>query len=275
MVAFISAYYREDPIQLLKPNGDVMFLQTSKLREMVVHVNCWNEARKIEDLKFIDLDGFRMNGLDGQRLNLSNSSMFNAEMENCDLRGADFSDSNLSGSSFQESDLTGADFSGSCMEKTTLQDCILRGADFSGAVMIDVDLEGADLSGADLTGAYLDGADLYNAVLDDIKGIEVPTVSSAHLANSFLEAINDGKVELDQGTWINEADCKTTLCLCGWAAIQEPELLERHGVQLIGHLMWPEARELFYSSSHENAFHFLREEASKLTAEERSKANGG
>lgn len=111
------------------------------------------------------------------------------------------------------------------------------------------DLEGADLRGADLHGAYLEGG-----LADELRG------NSADLAKGFLKAIDQGTHILDMDTWL-DTNCKTTLCLCGWAPEQQKETMETHGVQFTGAVVWPEARPYFYQSN-EEALAFLRAEAS-------------
>ena len=79
----------------------------------------------------------------GERANLRDADLCDANLRNANLRGADLCGANLS-----DADLSGADLRGA-----NLRSANLCGADLRSANLSDADLSGADLSDADLRGA--------------------------------------------------------------------------------------------------------------------------
>lgn len=105
---------------------------------------------------------------DGERLNLSNADLSEANFSGEDLRWANLREANLSGADFYGANLRQADLSGAN----------LTGADFSWA-----DLRNTDLRGADLRGAQFDRATfLVPTQIDD------PTIDLIfYLADRYRE----------------------------------------------------------------------------------------
>ena len=162
------------------------------------------------------------------RLNLRVADLRVADLRGADLSGADLSEANLSGANLREAYLSWAN------------------------------LSGADLSWADLSGANLSGADLSEANLTNIKvNSPVPEISSEQLAGDLLSSIDDGSVVFDMDIWYLK-NCQTTLCECGFAAMQAPELMREVGVQLAGALVWQDMRKHFYEDT-EDALTRLRD----------------
>jgi len=106
----------------------------------------------------------------GQKANLRDAVLRDADLSGADLRGADLRDADLSGADLSGADLRGAVLRDAVLSGADLRDAVLRDADLSGADLRDADLRDADLSGADLRGADLSGADLRGA---DLRGEKV------------------------------------------------------------------------------------------------------
>ena len=138
---------------------------------------------------------------------------------------------------FTDSDLTDSRFDRVILEDGVLMDCLLSGCNMAGS-----DFEGCQI--------------------ENLVGVPVPKIPSRDLAVGFLEAIEAGTHELFMETWIlkDHKNGLCNVCLCGWAAQQDESLSEIHGIQLIGALIWPRARDLFFSSNQE-AHRFLINEA--------------
>ena len=108
--------------------------------------------------------------------------------ERANLRDANLSDADLSCANLSDADLSCANLS--CAD---LRDANLSGADLSGANLRDANLSCADLSGADLRGADLSGANLSGADLDfscwplwcGSKSVKVDRRIAAQLAAHF------------------------------------------------------------------------------------------
>jgi uncharacterized protein YjbI with pentapeptide repeats len=87
------------------------------------------------DLRFIDLSGETLDGV-----NLSRAKLQGANLARASLKGANLVEAKLRGAFLRNTDLSNAD---------------LRDADFSDAIMEDVKLDGANLTGALLTDATI------------------------------------------------------------------------------------------------------------------------
>lgn len=99
-------------------------------------------------------------GGEGRIANLTEESLYGADLSGVDLRfakmcGVNLENANLEGTNLMSADLRDSDLSG----------INLKGADLSGAKLSGADLSFSDLSGADLSGAELSGADLKGANL--------------------------------------------------------------------------------------------------------------
>jgi uncharacterized protein YjbI with pentapeptide repeats len=118
--------------------------------------------------------------VEGQKMNLSRTGLFSANLIDLHLEGADINEACLSGADLggahlNDAILTGADLDGR-IGKTSLTGVELRRArldqaDFTDSDLSEADLQdacfdGTDLSGAKLQGAHLEGADLEHAILN-------------------------------------------------------------------------------------------------------------
>ena len=149
-------------------------------------VERWNK-RRIEEPFIPDLQGEDISGIFGvdhaprrwltphpalKGINLSNSKLNGAILENLDLSGSDFSgahltdDARLCGSQF-----TGARFSHTQLIGARMGSCILTGARFEMAKLQEADFTGADLTNAEFFHCQLEGTDFLNA---NLNGAEFP-----------------------------------------------------------------------------------------------------
>lgn len=168
------------------------------------------------DLRFVDLSGRYVAGVDMHGSDLRSSTFDGTDLTGVNFTGADlrgallrsstltgvkFSGAKLTGATFPGTDLSGLDLSGAdltgvILSGQRLRGANLKGANLSGANLMGADLEGADLTGADLSGASLTGTDLTNANLtgatltgvasDDIKGVPSNMSAGWLFANGHL-----------------------------------------------------------------------------------------
>jgi hypothetical protein len=123
----------------------------------------------------------------GQRVDLHDAFLNNAEFDHGSFQRADLSGAKLGGAEFIDAGLIGADLgnadlSGAILTHARVDSAILDGADLTGANLTRASLHGADLRGAtfnretildgtDLTGADLHGTDLRGADLRKVRGL--------------------------------------------------------------------------------------------------------
>ena len=96
----------------------------------------------------------------GERANLQDANLQNADLEGVNLQDANLQNANLKGSNLQDADLQNADLKGSNLQNAYLQDAYLQDVYLQGADLQNADLKGSDLQDADLQRANLQGADL-------------------------------------------------------------------------------------------------------------------
>lgn len=161
-----------------------------------------------EDCVFADDDGhvgvqFAFSRLEEVRLarcdlsfaKVDRSSLYGAELDGCNLRGAAFLKADF-GRAFGRSVVrTAAVFRGCNLELADMAElrapeCEFAGSSFREAVLVDADLEGADLRGCDLFQALTAGAKLARA---DLRGAEVSGLNLLELGS-----VDGLKVDVDQ-----------------------------------------------------------------------------
>lgn len=129
-----------------------------QLRFLLDGVADWNDWRKENPDKWIDLSFAHLSGADLNGANLRRADLNGAHLSGANLRRADLSWANLN-----RANLNGAHLSGANLRRADLKDADLSGADLNGADLRDADLSDADLIQADLRDADLNGADLSGA----------------------------------------------------------------------------------------------------------------
>ena len=102
------------------------------------------------------------------------ANLINANLRGADLRGANLSEANLINADLRGANLSEANLINADLRGANLINANLRGANLINANLINADLRGADLRGADLSEANLINADLSNAknMFDSIKYLE-------------------------------------------------------------------------------------------------------
>ena len=123
----------------------------------------------------------------GERANLRDADLRDANLLRADLRDADLRDANLRGA-----DLRGADLWDANLLRADLRDANLLRADLRGADLRDANLLRADLRDADLRDAELRGADL--------RGVNLVCVGLPPTANCPEEGGFVGFKKLSDGT---------------------------------------------------------------------------
>lgn len=138
-------------------------------------VEAWNQWRKDEIEKEVDL-----READLQKANLRDANLGKVDLRKANLNGADLTGANLSEADLEEASIQIAHFRGTELQEAYIQRGDFRGAnlpsyDFGTSYPLGANLRGANLSKAnlekvnfhsvDLTGADLSGADLRSAVL--------------------------------------------------------------------------------------------------------------
>jgi Pentapeptide repeats (8 copies) len=103
------------------------------------------------------------------RVDLYDTYLSGANLDDMNLSDAVLSKSDLSGTQMTKMKLSHANLSGVNLNNANLSDTDLSGANLNGAYLVDADLSGANLSGADLVNANLGGADLRGANLSGAK----------------------------------------------------------------------------------------------------------
>jgi uncharacterized protein YjbI with pentapeptide repeats len=150
-------YYAEQKSVGKKESVSSITVLERLLQAAAEDIELWNEWRKNNFYREIDLSG----------ADLTNADLTNADLEDVNLSGADLSGANLTGVNLIDADLSNADLTGANLSGADLSDTNLTGADLTGANLTDANLTNANLSNANLTNANLSNADLTNANLSD------------------------------------------------------------------------------------------------------------
>lgn len=121
----------------------------------------------MKKLSVDELKNLLENRESGQMLDLSHSSI-----ENADLSGWQLDHINFDWSDFRNVIFDGASFEDSIVSNTFFPECSLRNVNFKNADLQSALLRYCDLSGSDICGANLFCANLEHAKLDDLKSDE-------------------------------------------------------------------------------------------------------
>ena len=127
-----------------------------------------------------------------------------ADLQRCDLSGANLTSADLLGADLLQSNLTSAtllnaNLSDTNMTLATLADVDASGATFVNATLSDAKLPDAELAGADMMGArmtdsHLTGADLTGADLEQVNfdggNLEGANFTQADLDGAYTSAVN-------------------------------------------------------------------------------------
>ncbi len=171
-----DADLRNEEAPLITKVGDLERLRTTDLTNATLYgANLENADLRGAKLHEADLRATRLRHAKLQGVNL-----YGAWMTGVDLRGAYLGSAELSSARLTKADLNRAN-----LADANLRGAYLAGADLSGAGLRRTDLRGADLSGAQLTGADLRGADLRDnpthGIFTDRTDIDVPSLLRARL----------------------------------------------------------------------------------------------
>ncbi|MFI5020196.1 MAG: pentapeptide repeat-containing protein [Alphaproteobacteria bacterium] len=107
--------------------------------------------------------GLNLGGRDLRFAHLVGDTLYRADLNFADLRGAFLTLTHLEEASLLLAQLNGASFLDAHLSKVDLSHANLTDADLMGADLTDAKLYDADLSGAQLSSANLSGADLHDA----------------------------------------------------------------------------------------------------------------
>jgi uncharacterized protein YjbI with pentapeptide repeats len=147
-------------------------------------VDVWNEWRRGDISRKIDLSG-----ADLRNRQLSEINLVDADLSGADLTGASFTKAYLVSANLTKADMRFADFSNAILTGAVLISAYLSKADLRNS-----DLRSSDLSRSDMVGAYLAGAKLYRADLSDAvlydSDFENADLSGANLYRVNLEKAN-------------------------------------------------------------------------------------
>jgi hypothetical protein len=129
-----------------------------------------------------------------QRLNLGNTDLRGALLQEAHLEGADLREAHLEGANLWGAHLKRANLSAAYLERANLITAHLEGAHLRGAHLERADLWGAQLQGANLQEAHLEGAHLgaqlqgANLTGAQLEGAEYLTVEQLSTVNTLYKA---------------------------------------------------------------------------------------
>jgi hypothetical protein len=132
-------------------------------------VDVWNEWRKKEPLKIVNLSGEDFRGIKLAKANFLGANLREADLSGTDLGGATLRLANLINAKLVQTDFCDADLSGADLSGATLAMANLFGADLTAANLSEANLGGAILVRTDLTNAVLDGCRAYGLSAWDVK----------------------------------------------------------------------------------------------------------
>lgn len=149
-------------------------------------VEIWNEWRKLNHDKHIDLRGINLEKASLKNVNFSHAMLEGANFSFAQLEDADFTHANLKGANLSHAHLKKAHFAFAHLERAVLLFANMRGAD----------LRGANLYNASLEDAYLQNADLSHANLENAM-LSYANFKNAHLVDANLKGANLKVVNLE------------------------------------------------------------------------------
>jgi hypothetical protein len=133
---------------------------------------------------------------------LEGAALFQADLEEANLEGADLSGANLANANLDEVNLKSADLSDSRLSGASLRFAKLSGADLSNARFGFADLWRADLSGVDLSNANFDSAILWDVDLSDANLMDADfygaDLSRADLSGTNLSGTDFGDAQVTE-----------------------------------------------------------------------------
>jgi len=185
------------------------------LEILLQDVELWNKWRDenleiTPDLSNVSLFVANLNGANLSRANLNEAYLNGINLSEANLSGAKLSEANLSGASLHEANLSGANLSGANLRGANLIEATLRGANLYKANLRKADLRGAKLRRAtfyevDLRGAKLSGADFRGATLHeaDLRGANL---SEANLSGAIVLATTFGNNDLSSVRGLDNVD---------------------------------------------------------------------
>ena len=133
-------------------------------------VAAWNEWRKKNPEKEIDLSRSDLHEADLCRANLANANLTDVNFERAKLKKANLMNADLSGSNLMDSDLSEANLYSALLINADLNNAFLQSANLcfaclDEALLVRTDLFRANLSNASLVRAVLEGAYLFDSNL--------------------------------------------------------------------------------------------------------------
>jgi hypothetical protein len=132
-------------------------------------VDVWNEWRKKEPSKIVNLSGEDLRGIKLAKANFIGANLTEADLSGTDLGGATLRLANLTNAKLVQTDFCDADLSGADLSGATLAMANLFGADLTDANLREANLGGAILVRTNLTNAVLDGCRAYGLSAWDVK----------------------------------------------------------------------------------------------------------
>lgn len=192
--------------------------------------------RRAPDLRYGDLRGAFLGGMNLAMARLDQVNLAGAHMEGADLSyallsGAILTDTKLEGAIFQlaqlehakfenahlrlaifvGADMPRANFVQAVLERADLSRAVIRGGDLHGARLSSAQLGGADLRGANLSLAELQGANLSDSSIEeaDFRWADMrdTDLSLARMSGAFLSDANL------QGSKLNQANLRGALLM--------------------------------------------------------------
>jgi hypothetical protein len=131
------------------------------------------------DLADTNLSGAYLDQVDLTKANLHLADLSRSNLHLGDLSGANLIETNLNGSDLTSADLSGAELSGATLLTATLTAAHLSKAVLDLADLTGANLESADLTGADLTFSKLKGARVGGLDLSTTKGLTQQQIDSS------------------------------------------------------------------------------------------------
>lgn len=137
------------------------------------------------DLRCADFQNAKLNNLSFEQADLTSADFRHATMTNDDfsqatLTDANFTDATLTSTSFEQATMRGVTLTGIDANKSSFEQVDLSGVSLAGAQLVDADFSQAELKKADLAGANLRGASL------DQADISSANLRGANLAGADL-----------------------------------------------------------------------------------------
>ena len=157
-----------------------------------------------------NLRGAQLQGANLQRATMIDAGLQGADLSEAGLQGANLWEAKLQGADLSQAELQGADLSQAELQGADLWEAKLQGADLSqaelqGADLWEAKLQGAGLQGADLSEAGLQGADLSWA---ELQGADLSQagLQGAELRGAGLQGADLRGAELQGATTANKWD---------------------------------------------------------------------